>query len=471
MPQFLKIRFASMKGSGRWRGALLAVACASLLIAQDSSGAEPAAERMKLTVGKSVVLARPGDIARVSIGNPEVIDAVAVNSREILVNAKSLGYSSLVIWQRAGEPVFFTVAVEPNLEPVRLLLHETFPGESIDIRSSRDALSLIGHVSSQSVADRALALAAPFSKTVVSNLQVAPGAGEKQIILRVRFAELNRVVETSFGLNLLSTGALNTPGRISTGQFSPPSPGAVSGVIPATLAGAATTFSIADALNIFAFRPDLNLGAIIRDLETQGLLQILAEPNLVTTNGKEASFLVGGEFPVPILQGGASAGAITVQFREYGIRVSFLPLITPHHTIRMHVKPEVSTIDVANGVVFSGFTIPALATRRIETDVELGEGQSFVIGGLLDQRVTESLSRLPGLSSIPILGALFKSRSINKNKTELIVMVTPELITPRAPGDQAMPPIPREFLRDIPLNPKEPRPEPRASSTTGKGAL
>ena len=405
MAKFLKTHFGSSNGPGWIAGAMLAVAWAARLAAQDS-GAEPAAERLKMTVGKSIVIERPGDIARVSIGNPEVIDAVAVTSREILVNAKSLGYSSLVIWQRAGAPLFFTVAVEPNLEPVRLLLRETFPGEGVEVRASRDALSLIGHVSSQAVADRALALAAPFSKTVVSNLQVAPGAGEKQIILRVRFAELNRAVETSFGLNLLSTGALNTPGRISTGQFSSGTPTALSGVIPAALAGAATTFSIADALNIFAFRPDLNLGAIIRDLETQGLLQILAEPNLVTTNGKEASFLVGGEFPVPILQGGSNAGAITVQFREFGIRVSFLPVITPHHTIKMHVKPEVSTIDVANGVVFSGFTIPALATRRIETDVELAEGQSFVIGGLLDDRVTENLSKLPGLASIPILGRL-----------------------------------------------------------------
>ncbi len=229
--------FSKSIGS-RWRlGAVLALVATVRLLAQDSPVSEPAGERMKLTVGKSIVIERPGDIARVSIGNPEVIDAVAVTSREILVNAKSLGLSSLVIWQRAGEPLFFTVTVEPNLEPVRLLLRETFPGETIDIRASRDALSLIGHVSSQAVADRALALTAPFSKTVVSNLQVAPGAGEKQIILRVRFAELNRAVETDFGINFLSTGALNTPGRVGDrpvserqrlvaerGRFPPPWP-------------------------------------------------------------------------------------------------------------------------------------------------------------------------------------------------------------------------------------------------------
>jgi pilus assembly protein CpaC len=186
---------------------------------------------------------------------------------------------------------------------------------------------------------------------------------------------------------------------------------------------------------------------IIKDLQTKGLLQILAEPNLVTTNGKEASFLVGGEFPVPVVQGGANAGAITIQFREFGIKLNFLPQVTAHHTIKMHVKPEVSTIDLTNAVVFSGFTIPALATRRMETDVELGEGQSFVIAGLLDDRVTENLSQVPGLAQIPILGALFKSRSISRAKTELIVLVTPESIYPLSRTDpKPLPYMPRTFL-------------------------
>jgi pilus assembly protein CpaC len=185
---------------------------------------------------------------------------------------------------------------------------------------------------------------------------------------------------------------------------------------------------------------------VIRDLETKGLLQILAEPNLVTTNGKEASFLVGGEFPVPVLQPGSS-GSVTIQFREFGIRLTFLPQVTAHKTIKMHVKPEVSTIDLANGVVFNGFNIPALATRRMETDVELGEGQSFVIGGLLDDRVTENLSSVPGLSHLPILGALFKSKDITRSKTELLVMVTPEATYPLSATDpKPLPHMPKEFL-------------------------
>ena len=421
------------------RSVLVLALAAGAAMAASGSESPDTPEPMKLGVGRSVVLDRDSDVARISISNPDVVDAVAVTIREILVNAKSAGQSSLVIWSKTGTRSMYAVTVERDLEPVRRLLKDTFPDEAIDVRADRDALALIGHASNQGVADRATALVAPLAKTVVNNLQVVPPGADKQIILRVKFAELNRNVENTFGLNLLSTGAANTPGRISTGQFSQGTPSQVGG-------GAANSFTLSDALNIFAFRPDLNLGVVIRDLETRGLLQILAEPNLVTTNGKEASFLVGGEFPIPVLQPGSS-GSVTIQFREYGIRLTFLPQITIHKTIKMHVKPEVSTIDLANGVVFNGFTIPAIATRRIETDVELGEGQSFVIGGLLDDRVTESLSSVPGLSHIPILGALFKSRDVIKTKTELLVMVTPEAAYPLSAADpKPLPYMPKPFL-------------------------
>jgi pilus assembly protein CpaC len=243
-------------------------------------------ETMKLSVGRSVVLDRASDVARISISNPDVVDAVAVTMREILINAKSARLSTLVIWSKTGTRNVYAVTVERDLEPVRRLLKESFPDEAIDVRADRDALALIGHASNQAVADRATALLAPMAKTVVNNLQVVPPGADRQIILRVKFAELNRNVENTFGINLLSTGATNTPGRISTGQFSQGTPSQVG-------AGTANSFTLSDALNIFAFRPDLNLGVVIRDLQTSGLLQILAEPNLVTTNGKEASFLGG----------------------------------------------------------------------------------------------------------------------------------------------------------------------------------
>jgi pilus assembly protein CpaC len=208
-------------------------------------------------------------------------------------------------------------------------------------------------------------------------------------------------------------------------------------------------------LNIFAFRPDLNLGVLIKALQSKSLVQILAEPNLITTNGKEASFTVGGEFPVPVLQGGGNSGAVTIQFREFGVRLMFNPLITDNKTIKMYVKPEVSELDFSHAVTLNGFTIPALSTRKMETNIELGEGQSFVIAGLIDNRLTDSVSRVPGLASLPILGNFFKSRDVSKNTTELIVMVTPEITTPLQSGDvKPTVAMPQDFL--IPITPGDP---------------
>jgi pilus assembly protein CpaC len=421
---------------------LLLPICPTLAI--EKMPAEP--QEMLLTVGKGVVIDCPKGVARVSTSSPETVDIVAASAEEVLFHAKALGQATLFIWSKSGERVIYNVTVEPNLEPLRRLVRETFPDEEIDIRASHESLALVGTVTSQAVADRALALVAASAKGAVSNLKIGAGAAEKQVILHVKFAELNRTAVTEFGVNLLSTGALNTVGRITSGQFAAGGLSQVTGSAPGVPA-TASAFSLSDMLNIFAFRPDLNLGVLIRDLQTRGLLQVLAEPNLVATNGKEASFLAGGEFPVPITQAGANSGAISVQFREYGIKLTFLPQVTGHGTIRLHVKPEVSSIDAANGVTVSGLNIPALTTRRIETDIELGAGQSFVIGGLIDDRVIENLSQVPGLSHLPILGALFKSRQLTKSKTELIVVVTPEQATPEklcgadsrpaSPGEQA----------------------------------
>jgi len=396
-------------------------------------------EDIRLTVGKSIVIDYPADIARISTSNPDIVDAAPVTAREVLVHGKAFGTVTVVVWSKSGQRNFYNVTVEQNLEPLRRLLKETFPREDIHVQSSRDSLSLTGRVSSKDAADRATALATPFAKQIVNNLQIATVV-DKQILLRVKFAELDRSAATQFGVNLISTGATNTIGRVSTGQFPAPSLQAVGGGEPAS-------FQISDALNIFAFRNDLNLGALIRALQTRNLLQILAEPNLVTTNGKEASFLVGGEFPIPVLQGGSNAGAVTIQFREFGIRLTFNPVITENNTIRLYVKPEVSALDFAHALSFNGFNIPALSSRKMETNIELGEGQSFVIAGLIDNRVTETISKIPGLSSLPILGNLFKSKEVDRNNTELVVLVTPEITVPLQPGEAKPSPVmPREFM-------------------------
>jgi len=417
--------------------------------------AQGSAEELRLTVGKSVVIDYPVDVTRISTSNPDVVDASPVTSREILLQGKSSGIATLIVWSKGGQRNFYNITIEQNLDPLRRLLSETFPTAEIHVQSSRDSLSMTGRVPSRDVADRAIALAQPFGKQIVSNLTVDTQPVDKQIVLRVRFATLDRNVSSQFAVNLVSTGAGNTIARTTTGQASAPTPSGIGGAASGAGgtsggSGSTTSFSLSDALNIFAFRPDLNLGAVISALQAKGVLQILAEPNLVTSNGKEASFLAGGEFPVPVIQGGANSGAVTVQFREYGIRLSFTPELTENHTIRLHVKPEVSTLDTAHSVTISGFSIPALATRRIETNIELGPEQSFVIAGLIDDEVNDSFSRIPGLASLPVLGALFKSRIETKSRSELIVLVTPEITTPIQPGQPLpLPLMPEPFLGPI----------------------
>ncbi len=409
---------------------ILSAACAIQAIA----GAAAPAQEVVLTVGTGTVVDCPAGIARVAASSPDIVDVVTASTREVFFHAKAVGQATLIVWSKTGERTTYTITVEPNLEPLKKLLRETFPDEQIDLRASRESLALVGRARSQAVSDRALALVAASVKGAVSNLQIAPPGAENQVVLKVRFAELNRSASTEFAVNLLSTGALNTVGQISTGQFPAAHlDKAVGGANPSA------NFALSDILNIFAFRPDLNLAAVIRDLQSRGLLEILAEPNLVA---------------IPVAQGGASTGAITVQYREFGIRLSFLPQITPHHTIRLHVRPEVSSLDPSHGVVVSGFNIPALTTRRVETDIELGEGQSFVIAGLIDDRVVENLSQVPGLAHIPLLGALFRSRSETKSRTELIVIVTPETALPVA-GAIPGPVMPKPFLAPAP-GPRKP---------------
>lgn len=439
------------RNSGISIGLRIALVC---LLAAGSLAAQ-SAEDVKMMLGKSVVIDYPEDIARISTSTPDVVDAVPATTREILLHGKALGGATVVVWAKSGQRTFYNVTVEQNLEPLRRLLKQTFPNEDITVQGMKDSISLSGRVSSQAVADRAALLSAPMAKSVVNNLSVAVSSGEKQIVLRVKFAEVNRIAISQLGVNILSTGAGGTIGRITTGQFNSVTADELKGAIGAPLQGAGSRFLLTDLLNVFAFRPDLNLTAFVKALQSEGVLQILAEPNLVTTNGKEASFLVGGEFPIPVLQGGANAGAVTIQFREFGIRLTFNPVITDSKSIKMQVRPEVSTIDLANAVTFNGFTIPALSTRRVETNVELAEGQSFIIGGLIDDRVNSTMQKIPGLANIPVLGQLFKSRSEKKDKTELVVMVSPEITMPLNVNDpKPVPVMPREFLPSLtPANP------------------
>jgi len=302
-----------------------------------------------------------------------------------------------------------------------------------------DNVFLRGTVPTLTAAQRAVDIASTLGKPV-NLLRVNIPGTEAQILLKVRFADVDRSATKQLGINLFSLGATNTVGATSTGQFQSPTISSVG--------AAAATATIASPLQVFLFRPDLNLGATIAALESRNLLQILAEPNVMAINGHNASFLAGGEFPFPNLQGGgAGLGAVTIQFREFGVRINFTPTVTPRGSIRLTVTPEVSSLDFANGLIFQGFSIPALSTRRMSTEIELEEGQTFAIGGLLDNRDTETFNKVPGLGSIPFFGNLFRSRQITKNNSELLVMVTPELVRP-IPKGMARPDLkrPGDFL-------------------------
>lgn len=401
---------------------------------QDNSVSQTAATReLGVTVGKSVLVDSPQTIERISVANGDLAEAIAVTAHEIVVNGKAPGETSMIVWQQGGNRLFFDLTVNRNdnrIDGIRHQVAQEMGNQNVTLEMEGDTVFLRGTVPTLSAANRAAEIASTLGKTV-NLLRVDVPPTEAQILLKVKFADVDRSATEQLGVNIFSTG--NNVGRVTTGQLQPPQ------IVPNVGSGnngnAGASLTLSSALEIFLFRPDLNLGATIAALQSHNLLQILAEPNVLAINGRPASFLAGGEFPFPNLQGGgAGLGAVTIQFREFGVRINFTPTMTPRGTIRLQVAPEVSSLDFANGLIFQGFTIPALSTRRVTTEIELDEGQTFAIGGLLDNRDTETFNKIPGLGDIPFFGKLFRSRQITKNNSELLVMVTPEIVRPIAKG-------------------------------------
>jgi pilus assembly protein CpaC len=403
---------------------------------------------LSVTVGKSALVDFTKPVVRVAIGFGDIAEATAVSPSEVMVNGKAVGNTSLIVWEQGGERQFFNVTVHPShaaaddsMASLRRELKVAIPGQNITVVSENNLVFLRGTVNDLASSDRAVQIASSAGK-VVNLLYVNVPQAPQQILLKVRFASVDRNASKQLGINIFSTGAANTIGTVTTGQFSPPTVSTPSGTTTAAAA-------ISNALNIFLFRPDINLGATIEAMEQQGLVEVLAEPNIIAEDGKQASFLAGGEFPYPTIQGtaGGVGGAITITFKEFGVRLNFIPTITPRGTIRLQVAPEVSALDFTQAVTISGFTEPAITVRRVKTEVELSEGQSFAIGGLLDNRETQTFTKIPFIGSIPILGKLFQSIQRNKTNTELIVIVTPEIVAP-IPTGQPVPQLnyPAKFL-------------------------
>jgi pilus assembly protein CpaC len=408
-----------------------------------------AGESLHLLVGRSLVITSPTRVKRISIADPNIADAIIINPTQLLIIGKSPGGVSLVLWNEADQSQPFELFVDLDILGLSQKIREVFPQEPVKVEATKDVVVVSGHISSKAVADRILQIVSAATSKVVSMMDAptAPITGE--VLLEVKFAEVNRSALSQLGINLLSLNQ-KMIGTTSTQQFAPLALQSLQQTTtPQGTAVTQTNFSFSDLLNLFLFRPDLNIGATIKALQQQNLLQILAEPNLLTETGKEASFLAGGEFPFPVVQGGGAGTVptVTIQFKEFGVRLTFTPKLTEDNKIHLHVRPEVSALDFTNAVTLQGFFIPALSTRRVETDMELQDGQSFAIAGLVDDRLSQVAQRIPGLGNIPILGLLFKSRSLNKSKTELLVVVTPHIVKPLEAGQAAsLPQFPKPFM-------------------------
>jgi len=400
-------------------------------------GAETPAD-IHVLVGRSLVVRSEENLQRVSVTNPAIAAANVISPTQVLIHGLTAGTVTLILWDEQDQTRSFNLIVDLDLNALSQEFSQILPNEDIRLAQSGASLVLSGSVSSKEVADRAGALAATRAASVINLL--VPVEGRQVVMLQVRFAEVNRNAVSQLGMNLLSLGAANTIGATSTQQFGPPS--LQGNGIGQNQGG----FALTDLLNVFLFRPDIDLAVTIKALQQKNVLQILAEPNVMALNGKEASFLAGGEFPFPVLQGGNNFG-VTIQFREFGVRLNFTPTVQADNTIRLKVAPEVSALDFANALTVSGFVIPALSSRKAQTEVELRDGQSFAIAGLIDKRLTDIASKIPVLGDIPILGNFFKSRIDNKSNTELLVMVTPRIVQPLDPTNvPAGPEYPKPFL-------------------------
>ena len=375
---------------------------------------------INVLVGQSKLITFGSPIERFSVSNPEIAEAVLVGSNQVVVNGKAFGQINFIAWEKGtGRFLVFDVYVRTNLSLIDSQIRALFPKDDIRLSQANGSVVMSGSVSDPKIALQAEAViqAAGF-KTV--NLLESPVKNQSQVQLMVRVAEVNRSKLRELGSSYLYQSSPGTGAFVSGGG-----PGSLSNVTNGILAG---TFS---GLNLFVLGS--NAATMIKAMQTNGALRSLAEPNLIAMNGQEASFLAGGEFPIPIVQSSTSAGvgsAVTIVFKEYGVRLSFKPTIIDEDHIRLELEPEVSTLDHANGVRFDGFLIPGLKTRRAKTGVELRDGQSFALAGLLDNSESQSLSKIPGIGDIPIIGNLFKSKNFQKNETELMFIVTAQLVQP-----------------------------------------
>jgi len=393
-----------------------------------------------ILVGHSIVINTQARLRRVLVGNPTVVTTATTAPNELVITATTPGSSSVILWQEDNQSRILEVFSDLDVSMLREAVARSFPREPIQVEAEEGRVVLTGVASAPPIADQINKMAAPFSKEIVNSILIARPGRQKQILLKVRFAQVDRTKATAFGVNLFSNAEKGL-GVGSTQQFSPPAP------VRDQNNNLAIGFN--DFLNLLYINPQLNVGAALKDLEQKNVLQILAEPNLLAADGETAKFLAGGELPYPIVSGNVNGQAtITVQFKPFGVKLEFVGNIEDDNTIRLKVYPEVSSLDFSNAVQINGFLLPAIATRHAETVVELQNNQSFGIAGLLDKRTTAQYSKMPGIGDLPIIGQLFRSKSINRVNSELMVIVTPVIIDP-ATGNNPPPEIPKMAMPSL----------------------
>jgi len=429
-----------------------------------STSAQVVGEPLHLLVGRSMFVNTDNRIRRVYVSNPDVLDSFTSSPHQIVITAKTAGISTLVLWDETGQSHAWQIDSDVDVANLHHALQDAFPGETIRVEGHGDQVALAGTVSSPETADAAFKLAAVFSKDVANSLVVGP-RHTPQVRLKVRVIEIDRSRAEQLGFNFIGPG-MNTFSS-STGEFGTVTVGATTPSSASSPSSTTSLLSLSNLLNLFYYNQGMQLGAGVEALFQKQIAQILAEPTITAISGQKASFLSGGEFPYPVVQGGTGGfTSVTIQFRPYGVKLDFTPNVLPDGTIEMKVAPEVSALDYSNEVVISGYTIPAISTRRAETQVELKSGQSFCISGLLDNRTQDQLSKIPGIGDIPILGKLFQSKNVTKSVAELAVIVTPTLVDPLS--DNPAPTQPKTavpFIEqgkfDKGLTPKTPPPQPQ----------
>jgi pilus assembly protein CpaC len=393
-----------------------------------------------LLVGRSTVLNIGATIARVSLTVPDVADAMVTGPGQLLIHGKTPGTISLFVWERGGAIRTYAVNVRRDLSILVEQMKQLFPAEPITVAGSGKDVVISGTVSSKYVVEKAADVAGGFvekKENVVNLLKQAEGVASNQVLLRVRFAEVSRNALQELGASLFSDGNNGYNGRTTTQQFAAP-------FFDQTQAIQGKNLVFSDYLNLFLFDTKNQLGAVVKAMQSKGVFQSLAEPNLIALNGKEASFLAGGEFPYPVPTG---INQVTIHFKEFGVRLNFTPTVLGGDLINLKIKPEVSSLDFNNAVVLDGFRVPALSTRRADTEIELRDGQTFAIAGLMNNTALSSMRKVPGLGDIPVLGYLFRSRAYQKDQTELVVMVTPQILRRDSTGaSEGLPSLVEPYL-------------------------